>query len=99
MLSKDASKEDVARVANAIRDVDAEVLAARLRDVLRVDVQEAAKAISLPVLSLRASRDRLLARPMPLASAEWHEEVIEGPHLLLQQRPNECADAMRRFVT
>lgn len=98
MLGNHASKEDVAAVQDAIRDVDATVLAERLRSLLKVDVQDKAKAIQLPVLSLRGSQDRLVSRPLSLANSSWHEEVIDGPHLLLQQCPGECADAIRRFV-
>ncbi|MFK8001608.1 MAG: alpha/beta fold hydrolase [Polyangiales bacterium] len=98
MLAKDATKSDIERVQAAIRDVDAEVLAARLRAVLRVNVQALARAIQLPVLSLRASQDRLIARALRLANQSWHEELIEGPHLLLNQRPTRCADAIACFL-
>lgn len=98
MLGKHASKEDVAAVQGAIRDVDATVLAGRLRSILKVDVRDKAKAIPLPVLSLRGSQDRLVSRPLSLSNSSWHEEVIDGPHLLLQQRPGECAELIRHFA-
>ena len=98
MLGSDATNEDVARVQDAIREVDAAVLAQRLRAVLRVNVRDKAAAIQIPVLSLRASKDRLVSRPLALANSNWHEALVDGPHLLLQQRPDKCAAAIRRFA-
>lgn len=98
MVGKDATAESISGVQRAIRRVDAPVLANRLRNVLRVDVEAQAQAISMPVLSLRGSKDRLVPRPLALAASHWREEVIDGHHLLLQQRPAACAAALRRFA-
>lgn len=96
MLGRSATMDDIKRVQSAIRAVDGGVLASRLRAVLGVDVREEAAAIRLPVLSLRASHDRLVKRPLALRGPNWRETTIRGPHLLLQQRPRECAEAIHQ---
>jgi pimeloyl-ACP methyl ester carboxylesterase len=98
MLGEGATDEDVERVQEAIRRVDGTVLANRLRAVLRVDVREKSAAIQLPVLRLAASKDRLVRRALTAPSTHWRAETIDGPHLLLQQRPGECAEAIQRCV-
>lgn len=69
---------------------------------LQVDVSRLLASISLPLLYLRATEDRLLPASAyePITSAVRHASKvdIEGPHLLLQARPDECARAIAGFV-
>ncbi len=86
----------------ATAGVDASVLQHRIAAVLGVDETAALSRIRIPVLVLQASVDhvvpdmatRHLLRHLPAAV---HVE-IEGPHLLLQTRPGECAEAIARFI-
>ena len=99
MLGTEATSNAVRRVQDAIRIVGAPVLAERLRSVLRVEVAEHAAAIELPVLYVRARQDRLVRRPLAVpARSNWQQEVIEGPHLILQRHPVECAALVTRFI-
>jgi pimeloyl-[acyl-carrier protein] methyl ester esterase len=88
---------------NALLKVTPQVLRARAAIALRVKALAICHLISLPVLYLRATDDRLLS---------WHagrqicEEIehctisdIEGPHLLLQTVPEACAHAIVEFAS
>ena len=90
------------RGQRAISAVAAPVIRRRIGEVLSVDETARLGAIELPILVLTAARDRLLPRAathlllqsLPLAQFE----EIDGPHLLLQSRPRECAVPVLRFV-
>jgi pimeloyl-[acyl-carrier protein] methyl ester esterase len=90
------------RGQRAISAVAAAVIRRRIGEVLSVDETARLGAIELPILVLTAARDRLLPRAathlllqsLPLAQFE----EIDGPHLLLQSRPSECAVPVLRFV-
>jgi pimeloyl-ACP methyl ester carboxylesterase len=77
-------------------------MVARLKAVARVDVSAQLKAISLPTLYLRATEDRLV----PRSSAKHYLRLaragrvvdLEGPHFLLQARPDLAAVEIRRFM-
>lgn len=92
----------VNNVRRAISSVQPRVLADRLQSVLTCDVRNNLAKIKVPMLYLRARRDRIVA-------ASWGQEIanlnplctiadIEGPHLLLQQNPTESAHAIMRFI-
>jgi pimeloyl-[acyl-carrier protein] methyl ester esterase len=78
------------------------VLQHRIAALLNVDESHALARIALPILVLHGRLDRLV----PLAAAQWvvnvapHAQLItiEGPHLLLQTRPQECAAHVARFL-
>ena len=90
------------RGQRAISAVAAPVIRCRIGEVLSVDETARLGAIELPILVLTGARDRLLPRAathlllqsLPLAQFE----EIDGPHLLLQSRPSECAVPVLRFV-
>jgi pimeloyl-ACP methyl ester carboxylesterase len=78
------------------------VLAARMAAVLDVDVRVDCARIRVPVLYLRAKRDRLIA---PRVAEEIRRLLpqmrvadFDAPHLLLQTRPRETALETHRFV-
>lgn len=87
MLGSDAPLDLVESVHAAIAEVPARVLAARLREVLRVDVLEELRRVRDRAIHLRPSRDRLVPRGLPGVRTR----TIEGPHLLLQRHPRTCA--------
>lgn len=89
-------------LAGALAMVDANVLRARTRSVLAVDVRENAAAVKVPFLYLQASADWIVPRS---ASREIRElvptlEVLEllGPHMLLQISPAAAAQVIEAFV-
>lgn len=77
-------------------------LKARLLAVLAVDHTALLAGIPVPTLALCASQDRLV----PPAATRWIQArlpalevtTLEGPHWLLQTRPEACAQALRAFA-
>ena len=85
----------------ALNSVAPQVLRARAQAALKAEVGALAQ-ITAPTLYLRASAERL----MPANAAEKIRQGIsqcqvidiDGPHLLLQTRPNECAQVVNAFI-
>ncbi len=102
LAGADCPPELVARVRRCLRQVDPAVLASRMRQLARVDVREALAGVEVPLLLLTGSNDRLVG---PRFAAEILDcqpgakhLAWEGPHLLLQRRPDEAARAIRAFL-
>jgi pimeloyl-[acyl-carrier protein] methyl ester esterase len=89
-------------VERATAAVSETVLRHRIAAVLAVDETSALARVRLPTLVLRASDDHVVPRIASeqilrtLPAAQLVE--VEGPHLLLQTRPTECATAVTRFL-
>lgn len=89
-------------LAHPVAQVSPSVLFARLRAVLSVDVSRKMSEVSVPVLYLRASRDRvvppssshLVSRLLP----QTRVVEIDGPHCLLQARADAAADVVCAFA-
>jgi pimeloyl-ACP methyl ester carboxylesterase len=102
MLGGYSTPELRALSAEALSLVRPAVLAARLRDVLAVDVSAEMASCAVPVLYLRGTRDmvvpsqnlREILRLRP--SVEVAE--IAAPHLVLQTQPAAAAAAIASFV-
>jgi pimeloyl-[acyl-carrier protein] methyl ester esterase len=96
-----ASLEDNFR--QSLSAVNAEVLAARLREILKCDAREALSRTKIPLMYIRAGRDRLVP-PRCFAEVQRVRPDVElvtipdAPHLVLQREPQKCADAIVRFV-
>lgn len=90
-----AWKEAVAEVAPGI-------LAARLRAFARADVTEALRQVDVPILYIQAGADRLMRNPERESVLRARPDIescrIDGPHFLLQTRPEASWEEIRRFV-
>jgi pimeloyl-[acyl-carrier protein] methyl ester esterase len=88
--------------SRASAGVAARVIRQRLREILSVDESARLASIKLPVLILTASRDRIVpsaaTRLLVQRTPGARVAEIDGPHLLLQSRPAECARAVLRFL-
>lgn len=86
----------------ALASVDADVLRRRAMAALGVDVAAQARALVLPTLCLHAAHDRLLpARCQRHLSALLPAQAstsLDGPHLMLQARPEAAATVIAGFV-
>ncbi|HEX6006446.1 MAG TPA: alpha/beta fold hydrolase [Burkholderiales bacterium] len=96
------SEAKEAVLSRAIRAVTPQVWRAGLKAVLSIDKTSSLCHIRVPLLYLRASEDRVV---FSSASAVISARVpgtkvvsIEGPHFLLQSKPQECAAAVRAFA-
>ncbi len=82
--------------------VPSATLKARLLAVMAVDHTDLLRQVQVPILALRASQDRLV----PRAATDWVQAhlsslditTLQGPHWLLQTRPEACAQAIRSFL-
>jgi pimeloyl-ACP methyl ester carboxylesterase len=98
-MSPDRAPEQLAR---AIADVSDAVIRHRIAALLAVDESAALARIQVPTLVLQADHDLVI----PDSATRWILETapraqlvrIDGPHLLLQTRPVECAAAVTEFV-
>ncbi len=82
-------------IRTILDQVPADILAARLRAVLRVDVRPELPNVSVPIHYLQAEHDRLVPASCLSIIQKLKPNVtfsqIAGPHLLLQTQPVEAA--------
>lgn len=102
LVGSSAPSDLVRDVKAAISSVKTEVLVDRLRQIFEVDVRTQLSSIAVPVLYLRGKRDRLVGSRSLVQCADHVQRLeskeIDGPHLLLQARPHESAEAITRFL-
>jgi pimeloyl-ACP methyl ester carboxylesterase len=89
-------------VVSVVSTVPPAIMRARLACLAGVDVSPLLRRIDMPVLYLRATRDRIVGARLSNALTSHLPNVsiaeIDGPHLLLQTRPRECAAAIVDFT-
>ncbi len=89
-------------LADALSTVRADVMRARIRSILMVDVQEAAAAVRVPLLYLQASADLLVPKSACMSIREFVPVLqvikLSGPHMLLQTSPKAAAQAVEAFI-
>jgi pimeloyl-[acyl-carrier protein] methyl ester esterase len=103
LLGDDAPEEAVEAPLKAVESISAETLANRVEVVLALTEDECPSPEGLPVLLLQARNDEVipweaqskLERHFPDAKVVW----IEGPHLLLDRRPDKCREAVNSFLS
>jgi pimeloyl-ACP methyl ester carboxylesterase len=87
---------------SAVSTVPPAIMRGRLACLAGVDVSPLLRRIDTRVLYLRALRDRIVGARLSraLTSQLRHISIaeIDGPHLLLQTRPRECAAAISDFL-
>jgi surfactin synthase thioesterase subunit len=95
-------EELAVELVNAVSTVEREVIASRIRMVLTTDAIPDAVACACPLAYLRATRDPLVGSGQAAAIREARDDVtvtnIDGPHLLLQKKPEECWARIRVFT-
>jgi pimeloyl-ACP methyl ester carboxylesterase len=90
------------RSERAIAGVARPVLATRIASLLTVDSTAALRQIQVASLIVYARDDRVIS----FAATRWlaarlpqaRVVCIEGPHLLLQSKPQECASEVLEFI-
>ena len=102
MLGLRPSSTRARQVRAALAGIAPGVLRSRLDQVATLDVREELADLRLPVLALRATRDRLVRRSAHLrlvaARPDLRVVTIPGPHLLAQARPQAVARAIEEGV-
>lgn len=86
----------------SMANVSAAVIRHRIGELLRVDERTRLPGVKMPVLIVRGRRDRLIsganARALTRAAIQGELVELEGPHALLQSRPEACATTILQFV-
>jgi len=86
----------------SLRKASPAVLAGRARAVLALDAADALKACPVPILYLRATRDRIVFPQSLKQILDIRDTVtvaeFDSPHLLLQTCPTEAAKVISHFV-
>lgn len=81
---------------------DPDVLSARVREVLRVDVRRLLPQISVPALYLQASRDRVVPgwalRDIRPQLPQLEVVTLDSPHPILQRRAAKSAATVAEFL-
>lgn len=89
-------------LSRAIAQVSPSAFRARFKAVLTADVSEKLSAITVPILYMRASQDRVVPRSssthIALLNPRTRIVDIEAPHFLLQAAPAEAAQVVGNFV-
>jgi pimeloyl-[acyl-carrier protein] methyl ester esterase len=102
LAGSDAPDDVVAEVRSTVATVDAQVMAARVREALQVDATDALLACPVPILFLGGKDDRLLrsALPIEIRSLRPDAEIrmLDAPHLVLQRRPKEAMELVTSFL-
>lgn len=99
LMGRWSSPEWRRRARDAFREVEPEVMRARMRTAAAVDATARIGDIECPLLYLKASDDRLIKSDSWRAIRDLSGNAvcieIEGPHFLLQAKPQECAAAIK----
>jgi pimeloyl-ACP methyl ester carboxylesterase len=102
-LDDDCDPELVDQAVSVIRSIRPQTIKSRLRLLAKIDLRPVLHRITTPILYLRASRDRIvsprLSRELVSRLPRAQVESVDGPHLLLQSRPSECARLIKRFIS
>ena len=95
LLSKNAPRERCHAMQDLLRIIDPNVVAFRLREVVKVDATAALANCPVPLFYLNATEDRILGKKALRVLADERPDMtvfhVPGPHLLLQASPDLCA--------
>lgn len=100
LVGRDSSVlTDVMEVMGSVKD---DVIAARIKQVLDLKPDMAFDAIKIPLFYLGGYNDRLVgARGLAQVKNHLNEvraSFIDGPHLLMQVKPDAAFDKIKRFL-
>jgi pimeloyl-[acyl-carrier protein] methyl ester esterase len=102
LLGADAPRDLIAAFYDAIDSSDPATLLHRIEIVLRCDVGQLLRQMTVPTLCLSSAHDRIVKQNSvgELAGKYSFIDVVElnGPHLLLQRQPEEALHAILRFI-
>jgi len=95
LLGNDETPSVRERLARVLPTITPETMRARTSAVLRVDKREQLKSLRCPILCIAARKDVLLGarglREIHQVRPDCTVELIDGPHMLLETRPDAVA--------
>lgn len=103
MLMNGVSDANLIRnIQSATAELTREVYFYRLREIADVNVTNILQKCELPILYLRAKKDRLVYESsMKLVEKLGKKVTVEyfdAPHMLLQTKPKQTAESIKRFM-
>jgi pimeloyl-[acyl-carrier protein] methyl ester esterase len=102
LVGRDASPTLIQKLRQVLRSVSPAVLSGRVQGALDCDARNALARITVPLMYVLAAQDKLLAESclpeMKRIKPEIVVSRIDGPHLLLQREPQNCANIVSIFV-
>ena len=102
LAGKSASGELLRRAREVVREVSADVLAARVRSTLAVDARDWLRNCPVPILYLAGELDRLVKARSFETIKKIRPDVIRcgihAPHFILQIAPSEAWQAIEDFI-
>lgn len=98
----DASDAMLEQAFEIHRGIAPRIILQRLDEVIHVDVTRILRHCSLPILHLYALHDHLISQRPTREIQQIRPDIeslgIDGPHYLLQTRPQVCAAAVEKFI-
>jgi pimeloyl-ACP methyl ester carboxylesterase len=92
----------IRRVRENLLPVAPDVIAGRVQEILNCDARQDLVRVNVPILDLRGAYDRLIGRKcmeeIQKARTGIRRVSLPAPHLILQRKPHEAADAVVNFV-
>ena len=89
-------------LSHAVSEVSSVALKARLKAVLKVNVSDELASITVPILCLCASHDRVVPRRAAELITQLNPRArvkqIDAPHFLLQAAPAEASNVIGTFI-
>lgn len=94
--------ELLTKILSVVRSLPASTTKSRLELLAGIDMRPVLSRITIPILYLRASRDRLVRPGLSQQLIDGLPNVvvqsIDGPHMLLQANPVESAKAIMKYL-
>lgn len=101
LVDSTTSDEMCTELRRSIGGVNPGVLAARTREILKVDVREELSSLTIPIMYMRGTRDNVVKKEAMKTVKKYapHTQIatFAGPHLLLQTMPELCRSKIREF--
>jgi pimeloyl-ACP methyl ester carboxylesterase len=102
-FDKESDPRLVEKTLSVVRSLPAGTVKKRLEVLANVDMCPLLPRIKQPVLYLQAMGDRIVAPHLSRQLVDGLGNVkvrqFDGPHLLLQSRPQECAEAIMAYIS
>ena len=101
LLGSSAERDLRERVRRVLKGLHPAVVKTRMTAVLKVDKLNLLREVGCPILCLRGLDDRLVGarsiNEIRSVQPSCQIQSLNGPHMLLETRPRECADAIEQF--
>lgn len=102
-FDKESDPALISKAVSVIRSVPTGTIKSRLKVLADIDLRPLLSRITIPVLYLQAMQDKIvsedLSKELVRGLSNITVQEINGPHLLLQSRPEECAEIIRSFTS